>query len=969
MAKLQSIENKLQEMNGALFQELCDKFLALRNRNYISYSRTGSVKGKQKTKKGTPDSFLILPNEKFIFIEYTTQDTSSVSKLKDDISKCLDEKKTKIPISQIEEIILCTNFSLDANAQNELIKFKNDSGGYYVQISFYTLDSLAIELSSQHRNLVHEYLDLPLDTGSIISIEQFVKEYDGKNKGIATPLDNEFFSRKEELNSLFNLIDSSNLILLHGAPGVGKTKLSIQAINLFLEKQQRFNAYCISYKNCDLIEDLYQYFDNDNDIILFVDDANRIDRFDQILSFFQRERKGELKIILTVRDYAFSQFSLRCNNLKSEYFHLDKMTDEDILKIIKSDSFRITNPDYHQPILNIAEGNPRIAIMAAKLALKEQHPIVLSDVSELFEKYFSTFIADEGEFNNNLNLKCLGIISFFHAINFKEKETLEPTLNLFNINYYEFQESIDKLENLEIVEKGFDHVKIPEQNLSTFFFYKVFIKDQLLSFKDLLTFFFDDNKHRFKDTVIPSNNIFGPTNVMNKLSPFLKEYYNTIKSDFEKGYNFLATFWYYLQNETFSFLYNYISQLPNIENPDYKFHYELNEFSHNNNQILDMLSNFFRSFTKIEQVMDLAFEYVEKEPQQLARLIYLIRSHMLFDYEDLHSGFRRQTFLFDYLINKKNNNEERFKIAFFQLSKTFLKFKYQHTKSARHNSIQMYQFEMPNNELTKKFRTKLWVELSNDFETNSKEVLNVLSSYSEMSPDVISSIMKFDITYLVSIINSKLNTEDFEHCVFVQNLVYWCRRNNVEHDAFDSLKQGFTNEKYNTYLRLDWNRLRDKDFFDYDDSLDWRKYEELKAEEVRTYFKINSIEDFRNFHNTYVDLLEYEKSKAHDFNKSLEYIIDNIFTNHFNLGCTSLEFIISNKNDINYYPRIVFKNNLNTKDSAEKIWEIISSNNEYKNYESWKISFFDLIDESLLQYQNIDDFLNIIKDANRSLNL
>ncbi|PID83837.1 hypothetical protein CSB09_04010, partial [Candidatus Gracilibacteria bacterium] len=62
MSRLQTIENRLKEINGTVFQELCDSYLAIKDNNYLAISRTGSQTGKQKTTKGTPDTFFQLPN-------------------------------------------------------------------------------------------------------------------------------------------------------------------------------------------------------------------------------------------------------------------------------------------------------------------------------------------------------------------------------------------------------------------------------------------------------------------------------------------------------------------------------------------------------------------------------------------------------------------------------------------------------------------------------------------------------------------------------------------------------------------------------------------------------------------------------------------------------------------------------------------------------------------------------------------
>ena len=54
------------------------------------------------------------------------------------------------------------------------------------------------------------------------------------------------------------------------------------------------------------------------------------------------------------------------NNVRKNGF-----TDEEIKGIIESDSFNIRNFDYQKEIVRIANGNPRFAIMAAKLALEK----------------------------------------------------------------------------------------------------------------------------------------------------------------------------------------------------------------------------------------------------------------------------------------------------------------------------------------------------------------------------------------------------------------------------------------------------------------------------------------------------------------------------------------------------------------------------------------------------------------------
>ncbi len=111
MSRLQAIQKELVSINETVFQDLCDCFLKLENENYLMYTRAGSQVGKQKTKKGTPDSFALLPNGKYILIEYSTNTTDGIKKLIEDVQKCLNPDITGIKVEDIAEIILCFNFN------------------------------------------------------------------------------------------------------------------------------------------------------------------------------------------------------------------------------------------------------------------------------------------------------------------------------------------------------------------------------------------------------------------------------------------------------------------------------------------------------------------------------------------------------------------------------------------------------------------------------------------------------------------------------------------------------------------------------------------------------------------------------------------------------------------------------------------------------------------------------------------
>ena len=77
MTTLTQIENAIKAINQATFQTLINHLLYLRGNKFIA--SPGAVVGKDKTSKGTPDSFF-LDEEKYIFVECTTKERLGNSK-------------------------------------------------------------------------------------------------------------------------------------------------------------------------------------------------------------------------------------------------------------------------------------------------------------------------------------------------------------------------------------------------------------------------------------------------------------------------------------------------------------------------------------------------------------------------------------------------------------------------------------------------------------------------------------------------------------------------------------------------------------------------------------------------------------------------------------------------------------------------------------------------------------------------
>ena len=191
---LQEVENAIWVMNQAAFQELGDLFLISKIRDYSAFVCTGSQYGKQKTTKGTPDSFILTHDGKNIMVEYSTNETKKEKKLIDDFEKCLTEKG--IEKSKLNSIILFANYKLNKEETIAIQKYAEET---HTPCLIYDGGRLARELYVHHKDLVFRCLGIHVDTGQIVSIDSFVQEYDNASGAIVAPLSNVFLYREQEI--------------------------------------------------------------------------------------------------------------------------------------------------------------------------------------------------------------------------------------------------------------------------------------------------------------------------------------------------------------------------------------------------------------------------------------------------------------------------------------------------------------------------------------------------------------------------------------------------------------------------------------------------------------------------------------------------------------------------------------------------------------------------------------------------
>lgn len=958
--RLKLIEQQLLVIDSAAFQNLCDIYLSFREQELASINRTGSQFGKQKTVKGTPDTFFRLADGSLRYVEYTTKADGLVDKIKEDIDKCLDPNKTGVPANQVNKIIICFNSRITVAEETVITQHAISKN---IRIELIGLDWLALEIYSKYLILAKDILGIPLDTGQLLPLQNFIDEYNNKAGKLSTPLDNIFLHRKAELAEMENILVTNDLLIISGFPGVGKTKIALEALDNFLSNNKDYSAFAVSKKDQDISEDLKIHLQQEQNYVLLVDDANRqLLNFKQILGIFKEKRKGNIKLVITVRDYALNDVMNECYEFDPHKLVLKKFSDSEITDLINSDSFQIRNPKYQKRIVEVADGNARLAVMAARIAKQRQEFFLLGDVSDLYDSYFQTFIKDFDIFGNKTLIKTLGIISFFFTIDRSNKEFIENILKNFDLDYHDFNEAIDELEKRELVEVQYNHARVSEQVMATYFFYKVFIKDEILSFKTLLFNYFSLWKKRFSDTIIPSNNSFGYDNVLKKINGTLDEYLHSIYSEEESVLEFFSLFWFYKREETLNYFHKKIKQLPEPEKPIYDSKYETNDFVWDRDKTLDFLANLFNHFTEsFIPAIELAFEYCRKKPESLPELIRRIREKLLFDDDDERYDFQRQVELFNILISKFHDKQPHYVEAFFALTGTFLSHHFQITKGGRKHSITFYQYPLPFYDVTKNFRKSIWTTLFDSYKPYPKEVLSILKNFRPGYKEAIPEILEFDLSFILPFIDSNLNATNFEHIHFIHDFVSMLNREKLADKSYQNLKAKFNSKEYEYFRKLDWNTLRGKQDYDFERYDDFQK---LKEQDLRTSFLFKSEAEFAALHTAIGNSLSLGDNNTWGIDQSLNIILEENFLKNDELGFKLLVSILDNYptgvNPIHKATKVIVNK---SSEWASRLWNQIKGwKHDYKIY--WQLSFFDYLPNELANEFYKNELLETINSIN-----
>lgn len=947
MTNIETIKQKIIQLDAGSFQNLCDAYLS--KTGFPNIVSLGSEAGTRKTTRGTPDTYFNTDDGNYIFVEYTTQKKSLFTKIKSDIYKCLDVSMTGVSHEKISEIIYCHNSSNITPAQDtELKKVCSKSK---IKLTLIGIDKLSMDLYLNHHIILRDFLGISMSTGQIQVLDDFIQDYNSNQ--MAAPIDTDFLLRENEIENIDKAFENTNIVVLNGSSGTGKTRLALHYAKIHSEQHSE-TLYCIHSNAIPIFEDLKLFIDKPGNYFLFVDDANQLSGLQHVLRYANMKSEGyHVNILITARDYALQKVIQDIQTISSfKTINITTFKDEEIKELLES-ILGITNSAYLKRIIQIAEGNARIAILAGKVACKSNNLNSINDVSQLYEAYYGSLIEGENLFEDKKICIVAGILAFLSVIHLDHSNLLKPILKLNKISNDEFIDNVHKLHKLEIIDIYNDKaVKFSEQCLSNYLLKYVFYDKKFISLSNMIKYSFQNYKEK---TIYSTNTL---------LSIFRNdELYKYVKSEVKKIWNELSkeNAPYFFEFVRVFFRINPTEALLIVQEKielEPKVVLAINDLDINkgknyqnvSNEIIEILVG-FSDMKDFPTALDLFFNFYLKRPDLYIEFYHAINIYFGIRKDSREIGYYTQITLFEKFVEHSNNWEDPYiTLLFLDIAEVFLKLHFTPTEASRNNSFTIYQIPLEISRGVKKYRKFIWKNLNElcGKGINKDKIWSILNSYGKTIEEINVPVIEYDLNFINAILNAYFTPDELKNCILADYLQNIFNKMNIPtHSYFSAYSK---NEQIQLYHLLKGSKQSNKK------SCKERKI--VKKDTLEEYVTHCNLMTFKKL----IDICYFiNKSNNHEWEigDGLRIAFE-IFRKNESDYINAVNYYIQKNTPLNLNPSIIIKNLFNML-SDLKILEIINKYN-FSEKNAWLYAYYCELPEKFISDFHLKGLLTFLSD-------
>ena len=945
MAVITSIKREIMALGAGPFQEFCDCLLI--KMGYEHFVSLGLEAGTTNTTKGTPDSYSRNENGKFILVEYSTVKTRAYKKIKEDLEKCFDTAKTGIKTEDIEKIIYChRNTNLKPGDIKNLHEFCNKRG---VLFEIYGLDDLANKVLNEYPSIAKEYLGLAISTNQIQNVDDFIRNYDA-NKMMA-PLNTEFQYREEELASIISALGENNAVILTGKPGVGKTRLALEAAKTF-SKSNEYALLCIRNKGLEIYDDLVKAMEKPGKYLVFIDDANELKGLKHILDYLNLENYT-VKLILTVRDYVKDQVISTVTGYIQPYtINILKFSDKEVEGFLK-EIFGITNIEYVQQIIHIAEGNPRMAYMAGELAVKEQTLSSISNAAELCNNYYERFLNDSIGNDREMCLAA-GILSAVKNVSFDKLSSLKEVLETIDMSESQFRKALQRLSQLEVVEMYENKAaRFSDQCFANYMLYYVFYSKKLMPLSEMIKVGYQYNGRAIVEAVNTILNIFYSKNVFEYCKEQILLVWKCFEEKKDSTYlNFVKDFHVFRPEKAIIIAKDMIDRMPNEKIDLGHVRFNRNGYCYESNY-LNYLTGFDYQKENLSCALELLMIFCQKNEKALVAGEKWLESSYGIDINSQRNDYLTQQTVSSFLLNQLNSPNDAIETISYQWAKYALDFNFNAPGMWHHNSYTLIcNMSLWCTNGLKKLRRDCWrilITLAKKDEWKEK-ILKFLNDYSrKIREDTDLDVFTYDMEYLEKLL-LEVESNQPGYLKILRRILENTEKSDIKLN--ESWSERFENFEWKIFELLEYNNMGIGDDFD--------KYEKDREMRLINFGKTITQEELPNFVKTVNMILTDPIIRQEDdyyINSGMDLIAQQFDDEKL---CVFVKNYIMYGDQLSVYPIVILERLHNIFDASVLLTKLKESSFPSKN--EWLYLFFETLPEEQITVNMVNEFLDYLKD-------
>lgn len=963
--KIKIIEERIKAIvSPAKFQTLCAAYL-IRSRPALKNTAAlyGEVKGAEKTKKGIPDVYFVLSNGQYVFVGCSTEQNKVFPKLKNDLLSCFEAGIESKDINTI--ILFYTGETIGPKEDRELRDIARKKG---IHLEIIGINQLAFALQKDYPPLAKEYLDISIDTGQIIHDIEFCKEYETNQFG--TGIDQILIGREDLFYAAIEKVRTKKITILSGKPGVGKTRLGLELCRQWCESHKSYEFRVISPKVKPLGDDLEYHFDKEAELILLVDDANRLADIENLLYFFRNNANA--KIIFTVRDSqikrirnAFSSVSLKLSD--EDITYIPPLSNDAVKTLL--DSINVRNWNCVHKIQGLVKGNPRLALMAGNVASRENTCDALKNIHSVYVEYFHSHL--DGMSDDQL--KVLAVLSTFKTLERNNKEFYNSLYDAFGYDNSEIWSVLMELdEQFETVD--FDDSNIPEyakiadQTLASYVFYRVFIERRLLSFSKLLFFFLEKHKGRIRDTLSPILSSYGHEKVVAQLSLLVSEARRSFEREKSDSlWLFYEEFAYCQSKEAIFFLHGKLAETASETDEETKALIKNKINGPQTSRFIDILKHLKHDITQSKLGISFMIEYLCKKPSLMDEAVKYCVKSLFFHSDDLENGYALQIYLLDTLLRNTENKDTKSSACRSLLDRIAGKFL--SVIALNINVRALVRDASPINqyigvvEPLMQVRKRLWLYVFSEKKNQADWFRTAWDTAQEIGyiKRIKSVMLAAEAPFIIELITKYFDPNSLDDCFMAHSYLDFVKKCAAGPVRFTACRKRFINQAYRHFQLLGGNRYR---YLKRGRKTERRYYSNYNKTLISNRFSRYQLEEYNILFESYDKIV---KSKQNDsiVSVQVDHALDQLFNKSRDLFLNLMIHLWKGGNVSGYTsPLPVEKLLIIFEHKEEQLWELMAGYT-FQNKAIWQFDYLTHLPEHCVMKTQYDRLLKCIYDVPR----